>query len=198
MRSCSTPLTSTSNILSLPGPPGSLHKAHNTSPWAAQGAHIMCLQHQQLVGMGSCNITKFGASHFCTRCLFTQPMVPSMISINFAKYNIFQHTWRSHVVFLGKSLSALQYFYFWEIWGNIFFLYTLHYCSWRLQSTNISPSATCNLGFTKHKAFHMTTCHLFHYIHDLRDHEREYSCQLGEDTCDITTRWYLKPWFWIL
>ena len=50
-------LTSTSNRLYLPGQPDQLKKASNTSPSSSQGNQILCLHHQHLVGMGSCNIT---------------------------------------------------------------------------------------------------------------------------------------------
>ena len=51
-------------------------------------------------------------------------MVPSILSINFGKYNISPQTWRSHVVCHGEILSMFQFLFC--LWGrcrNIFFLY---------------------------------------------------------------------------
>ena len=62
MRSWSTPLTFTWNRPSLPG-----QSAHCIRPLykptrQCKGVHILCLQNQQLVGMGSCIIINLVAS----------------------------------------------------------------------------------------------------------------------------------------
>ena len=53
IRSCSTSLTSTSNRPSFQGQLGQLQKAYKE----AQGDHTLCLQPQQLLGLGSSSIT---------------------------------------------------------------------------------------------------------------------------------------------
>ena len=56
MRSCSTPVTCTSNS-PYHFNTGSLCKDHNTSQQVCTEAHTLCSQCQQLLGMGSCSIT---------------------------------------------------------------------------------------------------------------------------------------------
>ena len=55
-------------------------------------AHTLCLQHQQSVSMVPATSLIWCLTSWYQVPLFTHSTVPSMVSINFAKYNIFPQT----------------------------------------------------------------------------------------------------------
>ena len=79
---------------------------------------IIDMDYQQLVCMGSCNITNLVPD-------ILEPGASLCITNNniYGKYNIFPQTWRSHVVYHSESLSVLQYFSVLRNLKGIFFSY---------------------------------------------------------------------------
>ena len=112
-RSCSTPLTFTSNKLSFQCQLGLLHKDHNTSPPGSTGDPYVVsttttidthwvLQHHQFWCLTSWHQVP----------LFAHPMVPYMVSIYLVGKTLTQRSEEAMLFAHGESLSVLQYFLF--------------------------------------------------------------------------------------
>ena len=70
------------------------------------------LQHQQLVGMGSCSSNNFVSHILAPGASLHILMVLSMININSGKYKISPQTLQSHVVCHGKACLCFNIFLF--------------------------------------------------------------------------------------
>ena len=81
--------------------------------------------------------------------LITKPMVPSVVSFKFGKYNNSPQNWCSHVVCYGESLCALSNFSVFQEPGRItFFLFKFFYLLFLFQFGRFSDLTGIEMNVT--------------------------------------------------